>query len=311
MAFLSNGESFEFTLEARIRKLFHMSRSLLVLCLFGLFVQPVSQPAWSQTPAEQPAAPEAARPQPQIASSEPASASGLFEKGLEAYQKRQFSEAREDFQKVLDQNSANPRVNVLHNLALAEYQLDQKPLALANWRKALSLRPDFKPARVGRDLLESQSSAMRPFERDSLALWQRRTLEHFSLYQILWLEALLLGLVGSIGIRYFSERRAALDGQLPLPSFPALGAALALALLLTSGVIGLKLKEMFTTRATVIAGKASVRSLPADDGVSLFELSGGTELLVHRITDGWLQVQSSDGLTGWVKGSEAMITSQR
>jgi tetratricopeptide (TPR) repeat protein len=293
-------EFFEFTLEARIRKLFHMSQSLLVVCLFLL----IPFPSFSQ---EVPP--------------EPASHEGLFEKGLDAYQKKQFTEARDAFQRLLDGESGKPRVSVLHNLALSEFQLDQKPRALAMWRKALSEQPDFKPARQGRDYLESQTS-MRPFERDSAALWQRRALEQISIYQLLWLEALLLGLTGSIGIRYFSERQTALDGQLPLPPFPTLGAVLSVFFILSTAAIGLKVKDDLTTRATVVVKKANVRSLPADEGVSLFELSGGTELLVRRITnpssgstggntgDSWLQVQSSDGASGWIKSTEALITSQ-
>lgn len=291
-----------------------MSRSLLVVSFLysSLILVPFAPSlGFSQetVPAEEPASPEPTPPIQATPAMEPASNDGLFEKGLDAYQKKQFAEARDAFQRLLETSSSKPRVSVLHNLALSEFQLGQKPRALAMWRKALSDHPDFKPAQQGRDFLESQSS-MRPFERDSVALWQRRALEQLSIYQILCLEALLIAVVGTLGIRYFSERRIALDGQLPLPPFPTLAASLTLVLILSTGVIGLKLKDGMTTRATVVVNKANVRSLPTDESVSLFELSGGTELLVRRINDGWVQIQNSEGASGWVKSTDALITSQ-
>jgi len=242
---------------------------------------------------------------------EPASPEGLFEKGLEAYQKKQFTEARDAFQKLLEAEtaSATPNVHVLHNLALSAVQTEQKPLALAAWRKALSLDPDFRPAQLGRDYLEKQTS-MRPYERDSVSLWWRRTLEMFSIFHVLWLEALLIGSVGWLLIRYWSERRNALTAETPMPTVPVVGLLLAVLLLTNTALIGLKTQDLFTKRATVLVNKASIRSLPSDEGVSLFELNGGTELIVRRIHDNWLQVQSPEGSSGWLKSSDAMITSR-
>src|SRR5438046_1701602 len=68
----------------------------------------------------------------------------FFEKGLASYQSKQYAEARDAFQKQLDQGKVSP--GLLNNLALSVYQLDQKPFALALWRKALSIQPGFKPA---------------------------------------------------------------------------------------------------------------------------------------------------------------------
>ncbi len=228
-----------------------------------------------------------------------------LQKGLAAYQKQQYTEARDAFQKLLDQNSANP--SLLNNLALAVYQLDQKPFALALWRKALYLDPRFRPARAGRDLLESKMQ-MRPLERDGLTLWVQRNLETLSFAELLCLNALLLGLGGTLWIRYLSRRRLALESETALPPFPTL-AAVALALFLASSLLGiLKGKESLTPRATIIGAKVSGRSLPADDGVSLFDLSGGNEVFVHRQQDHWVQVQNAEGDTGWVKASEIFLT---
>jgi hypothetical protein len=234
----------------------------------------------------------------------------LFQKGLSAYQNKQYAEARDDFQKLLDQSEDKASVSVLHNLALTALQLDQKPWALALWRKALSERPGFRPARAGRDFLESKSQ-MRPFERDSLSLWIHRQLESTSLFELLWLNAFLLALTGGLGIRYWSRRRQALDSEAPTPPFPT-PTVLSGGLLLASLVlIGLKVQDGWTPRATVVVAKASARSLPAEDGVGLFDVSGGNEVLVRRRQDGWVQVQNAEGNSGWMKATEVYVTSGR
>ena len=84
----------------------------------------------------------------------------LLQKGLAAYQNKQFPEARDAFQKLLDQGDMTP--GILSDLALTVYQLDQKPLALALWRKALSMQPNFRPAVKGRDFLEKKNANASP-----------------------------------------------------------------------------------------------------------------------------------------------------
>jgi hypothetical protein len=232
----------------------------------------------------------------------------LFQKGLAAYQSKQYAEARDDFQKLLDQGTMN--ASVLHNLALAAYQLDQKPFALALWRKALMLEPGFRPAKVARDNLESKMN-MRPLERDSFSLWAHRELESLSLYQLLWLNALFLAVAGFMWLRYFGDRGSAIEEERPLPEFPTIPLIVGIVFLASVSLVVLKAKDVFTPRATVTGLKVSARSLPADDSVSLFDLSGGSEVLVRRQQSGWTQVQNGDGASGWVKDAEIFVTSER
>lgn len=271
---------FEFTLKGRVRKLFRMSRIYLTI-LLSLFT-------FAAFAAD---APE-----------------DLFQKGLEAYQKRDFPAAREAFEAIDRDGHADARV--LHNLALTYYQLNQKPHAVALWRKALAVDPGYAAARTGRDLLENRFN-MRPFERDALGSRWRHTLEYVSIYEVLWLFAALLSLAGWLVIRYASERRAALDEERPLPTFP-LPATLASVLLVVVGLTFVfKLMDTLTERATVVTDSGHVRSLPNDESVALFEIPGGSEVLVRRVQEGWTQVQDSSGSTGWVKAAELLVTSGR
>lgn len=229
-----------------------------------------------------------------------------LQKGLSAYQSQQFAQAREHFQALLGETGNNP--GLLHNLALSLYQLDQKPMALALWRKALSIDPTFRPARTGRDLLEAKMQ-MRPFERDAFSLNLHRTLKILTLPQWMWINALLFLMLGIFCLRYWASRRTALEEARPLPPFPVLPLLLFLGFFLSGAAVALKFSDELYSRATVTVKQASARSLPTEEAVGLFELSGGTEVLIKRQQQGWVQVQNSEGVSGWVKNSEIFVTS--
>lgn len=230
-----------------------------------------------------------------------------FQQGLAAYQKHEFQEARTAFEKAA---ADMPSARVLHNLALTYFQLNQKPHAMGLWRKALAIDPGFGAARAGRDMLETRYN-MHGYERDAFAAALARTFERVSWYEVLWAVAALLALTGWLTIRYFGERRAALDEERPLPAFPTAASLAGVLLLVALTMAGTKAVYRAEERATVVTDKTSVRSLPSDEGVSLYDLPGGSEVLVRQTRDGWLQVQDGTGQTGWVKGAEMLVTSKR
>ena len=232
----------------------------------------------------------------------------VFQKGIQSYQSKQYEEARASFQSLLDQGLVT--AEILHNLALAQYQLNQKPVALALWRKALSLDPGLRAARNGRDFTEGELN-QRGFERDQITQFLRSLLEFVSFYETLWLVALMIGASGFLWLRYLGERKTAFDDELPLPSFPTAAVILSSLLVVWIAFTGLKARQNFRVRATVIGNGVNARSLPAEDGVGLFELRGGSEVLIRRENDGWSQVLNSDGSSGWIKNSDLFMTSGR
>lgn len=227
----------------------------------------------------------------------------LFQKGLLAYRNQDFSEARDSFLKLLQEGQQSP--NILHNLALSNFQLGDKALAMALWRKALAMDPSFHPAIAGRDYLEA-STNMRPWERDQLSLYMRRLLDSVSLHEFLWWLAGVLAFCGFLWIRYFAKRREALEDELPLPSFPFHATIVSFFFLLGATLCWFKVQHLRYDRATVIVARAEARSLPNDDSVALFEIAGGQEVIVRRQERDWLQVQNSDRATGWLKESEVL-----
>jgi tetratricopeptide (TPR) repeat protein len=232
----------------------------------------------------------------------------LFQKGLAAYQAKQYDQAKASFEKIAQMGPTSARL--LHNLALTHFQLNQKGYAVAYWRKALVLDPAYQPARAGRDLMETRMN-MRAWERDPVSSWLRHTLEPISIHHLLWLIALVLGCTGFMWIRYSAERRSALQQDLPLPAWPWPAALLAAVFVGCLGLLALKVNFSQALRATVVAEKAQVRSLPADDGTALFELNSGSEVLVRREEEAWMQVQTREGGSGWVRKVDVMQTAER
>lgn len=239
---------------------------------------------------------------------EPPASEDLFQKGLAAYQNKQFEEARDNFHNLVVGGASSPAL--FHNLALAYFQLDQKPYSMAFWRKALAIDSGFRPALAGRALLETKFN-MRPFEKDTFALWSRRTLEKVSFYELLWVIAILIASSGYLWIRFLAARKIAIEDEQPKPVLPVTAAVLGVILIGTFLLVGLKFQVMNVTRATVVLSKVGARSLPAEEGVGLFDLSGGSEVLVRMKNGEWFQVQNSDGSSGWVKNSEVIVTDGR
>jgi hypothetical protein len=236
-----------------------------------------------------------------------ASPEDLFQKGLAAYQNKKFEEARDNFLPIYREGRIS--APLFHNLALTYFQLDHKPYAMAFWRKALAVDPTFKPALAGRKFLETKFN-MPSWEKDSFNLWLRRTMEGVSFYQLCWVLGLLLAGAGWLWIGYLSGRKIAVEDEQPKPAPPVVAIGLSVIVIGTLSLIGLKFQLMSTVRATVIEPKINARSLPADDGVSLFELNGGHEVVVRMRNQDWFQVQNSDGSSGWVKKGEIMVTEE-
>ena len=69
----------------------------------------------------------------------------LYLSGVQAFQSQDFQKAQELFKQGLEMSPNN--LNLLYNWGLAELKLENKGLAVAAWRKALSLSPGFTPAR--------------------------------------------------------------------------------------------------------------------------------------------------------------------
>lgn len=229
-----------------------------------------------------------------------------FQLGLTAFQQKDFAKAKEYFAKAYANEPLE--ASILHNWALTELQLGKKGYAMGLWRKALAVDPNFIPAAKGREYLE-QKYQMRPVEKD---VWSRafnRMIDRFSFDELLGAVAVLLASGSWLWLRFFKKRRFAFEEAQPSPPFPTVATLFTIILSLGLTTLGLRAARQFSSRATIVASSASAKSLPSDQGATLFEVPEGAEVLVRRTQSGWLQVTNADDLTGWIEADQALVTS--
>lgn len=231
-----------------------------------------------------------------------------FQLGLTAFQQKNFAQARDYFQKAAETQPFE--ASILHNWALTELQLGKKGFAIALWRKALVIDPNFTPAVKGREFLESRYQ-IRPLEKDAWSRTFNRFIDRFSFDELLGAIAVLLAAVSWLWIRFFRRRKVAYEEAQPSPPFPTVATIFTIVLSVGLSILALRASRSLNPRATIVAERVSAKSLPSAQGAALFELAEGSEVLVRRTQENWLQVTNSDDLTGWVESVQVFVTSGR
>jgi len=227
------------------------------------------------------------------------SAETLFKSGVAALQKNDAKTAAEELRKAFELNPDQPVV--LYNLGVAEQRLGRNGAALGLWRKALTLSPEFYPARRAIDWTTKR------LEKSELArdveFWESlrsAALVNVSLISYAGLFAVLLFIFGWTLLGYLGKRRRALLDESRLPTFPWIAGFLGVLSFAFAILTVAKFIDGQDLRATIVAKKVEARSAPADDGTPLFELYEGLEVVVQRISGDWAQVTYPGGSTGWV-----------
>ena len=235
-------------------------------------------------------------------------ASTSFASGIQAYRKGEFQSAAISFQEALSSAPQSP--SILHNLALAEWKLGQQGLALALWRKALSIDGSYEPA--ARSIKWFRGKLDHPEIAHEVEYWEtfrEDFLNTLSLQWLIVLTAATLLLAGSILLGYVgAKRRAGLD-QMPAPEFPAFGLASFVLFICMTSLVFAKSYDLNSPRGTVIPSKIQAKSAPDETGTSLFELYAGLEVQIDQAPGAWLQVTYPGGPTGWVPATAVLRTS--
>lgn len=260
-----------------------------------------SIPTLAQTPVATPPVAETAKP------AAPPAKAATFQDGVAFYNQKKWDQAKATFTELLQRDEANAGIH--YNLGLIELKLGQKGWALAHWRRALALDPSLSKAE--RALKTAQDKFNLPAgEKSPLALvlndWSRTT--PWALWFLLMIATGWTG--GWLLLSYFGRRKRALTDETNLPSAPLTGALLTIAFALSLSIAVYKWNYLETGRATVISSIAPLQSAPAKDGVVLTQIPEGTEVTVHRVQNDWAQVESSDGLTGWISKDNLYVTSK-
>ncbi len=231
----------------------------------------------------------------------------LFTQGTQHYLAKDYAKAKDTLTQSLEKDPHNPIV--LTNLALAEFQLGNKALAVGLLRKALTFDPDLQVANAGLKFALSQMQIREvPRQIETYETIRSHLLQPIPLYAYLVLSALLFFSSGWLLLIYFGRRRRALQEEAALPTFPTVGAILSLSLVIFTGLLALKAYDSYMTRGTIIEEKVALQTAPGENQVSVIDLYGGMEVIVRSTQGDWAQVTYPGSLTGWIKKNSLLLT---
>jgi hypothetical protein len=230
----------------------------------------------------------------------------FFQTGLKLFEQQKFIDALEAFQSAHSTDPRSPAV--LFNWGLAAYQVEKKGLALGLWRKALRIDPEHGPSRNALAYAETQlPRELFDAGGDALVALQNRLVRSLSLDRVLFLHLILLSICGWFWIRFFGQRKRALEDEKPLPAVSSLNVFFSVLLVFASTLLALRWSVGLEQHGTVISSGVNLLSFPSPSGTSLGGVLEGLEVRVDDDDGDWLLVQAPSGLTGWMNRKDIFL----
>jgi tetratricopeptide (TPR) repeat protein len=212
-----------------------------------------------------------------------------FDAGLQAYYERDYAASIRAFEQLVEQGVAAPEV--FYNLGNAYYRASRLGPAIANYERALHLRPDMEDARENLELCvnetERRLSKPRPAAWEQALLFWHYRLDPDTTYRLAagsWIGLWLL-----LALRLVRPR-----------PYLRLGAAL-LALFAAAFAGSAWVKFHPAPLAVASAPRVPVFHGTRESETVHIELYEGDRVVVDMRDDGWAQVRTSDDKRGWTR----------
>lgn len=217
-----------------------------------------------------------------------------FSTANKLYAEGKFPDTAAAYEKILQTGWQSPAL--LFNYANAEFKAGHLGKAIAAYRRAELLVPRDSEIRANLEFVRNQIQGATLRE----SRWQNWT-SMLTLNEGALLTALLFWLTAALFIA--RQIRPALVPRLKN------AARIFVALTLFSGaVLGLRAATHFSSAtAVVIADNVTARSGPFDDAQNAFTVRDGAELSVLDQRDGWVQVASGAGKSGWLPAKQVAV----
>lgn len=240
-----------------------------------------------------------------MAADEKQSFEELFSQGVAAYQTKDYEKARDLLSKSLEADHRNTAA--MSDLALSYYQLGDKGQAIGWFRRALALDPQQPEARAGlRFALNSLEIKEIPHRIETFESIRENFLQSFQLKHLLGLTGIFLLGFGWLLLTWLGSRQRALRADDIPPAFPWSVGLLGTLFVLSLLSLILKIYDANLPRGTVVGKLVPARSLPSENGVTIFELHEGFEVLLGEFQEKWVQVTYPGGLTGWIPSANLL-----
>ncbi len=210
-----------------------------------------------------------------------------FSAANKLYAEGRFADAAAAYENILQAGGLSP--SLLFNAGNAEFKSGHLGRAIAAYRQAALLAPRDAELRANLAFVRNQVQGASLRE----SRWQN-WVGTLTLNEGTLLTALLFWLM--LGLFAVRQLRPALVPKLQTPT-----RILVVLTVFSAAVLGLQAANHFSNgTAVIIVAEATARSGPFDDAQSAFTTRDGSELSVLDRREGWVQVASGTGKSGWL-----------
>lgn len=229
-------------------------------------------------------------------------AESWFEQANTAYNSGNYDTVVVVYQKILDAGMES--VPVYYNMGNAYYKLQEYPMAIYCYEKALKLDPSNEDVQT--NLAIANASIVDKIEavpQSFIVRWWRGMRSSLSGDGWAWCS---IGAFALLLLMLFLFLRARKVGLRKLGFFMGLVFLVAFAL---SVVFAVQLKHIADTQdqAIVMTPTVTVKSSPSTNSVDLFVLHEGAKVEVMDAQGEWAQIRIANGSVGWLEVSEIRI----
>jgi len=224
-----------------------------------------------------------------------AAASVHYEKGVAAFEKKDWPAAREAFEAVIEKDEVISG-DLLFNLGNTLFREDRPGLAALWYRRALLLDPLDGAARQNLRLLKSRTGFL---EFDTsfsqmVSSWLRHRHWMWLAAAAGWTAALALGALACLRLR----------GNGRVAAWCLVALAVPVAGVAAWGARSRMAPDEVSRRAVVTQGDVAALAAPTDTAGVIIDLPPGSEVIVHEARDVWsyVEVPGDKPRLGWVRG---------
>jgi tetratricopeptide (TPR) repeat protein len=220
--------------------------------------------------------------------------------GVVEYQKSNFNEALENF---LSAETAGLRTpELLYNIGNSYFMLNDIPMAIIYFRRALMMNSSFQPAQKNLQFVMSITrdnqlgDTGNPTNENLLANLIMKIYYFFSINALLILSLCILTII--ILIVHIQWKFINLDRTV----LRFINFVLLFIFLIASALLISRIYIVANNNEAVITETAvNVMSGPSDGFTRLFTIHTGTVIKIQKIEDDWTQMRTLTGYSGWIK----------
>ncbi len=229
-------------------------------------------------------------------------ADAWFEQANTAYNSGNYDTAIVVYEKILD--SGLESVPVYYNMGNAYYKLNEIPMAIYCYEKALKLDPSDEDVQANLAIANAAVvDKIEPVPQSFIIRWWQDLRSALSGDQWAWCSIAAFALLLLMLFLFLRTRKV---GLRKLGFFMGLIFLIAFAL---SVVFAIQLKQIADAedQAIIMTPTVTVKSSPSTASVDLFVLHEGAKVDVMETQGDWAQIRIANGSVGWLEVSEMRI----